>query len=135
MIASPPIREPHKWCSRVSARLQFDVVDADDGPVIRGLDAGAAGVFEHVDVVRVPGPEQDPVLGKHANFFFEGMGVDGGGASYCVRWCPLFGAGVIHVTANVKLIRGQEVDPGLPKTFEDRTWKRHIICIQFHSVV
>lgn len=36
--------------------------DADDGPMVRGLDAGAAGVLGHLDVVALPAPEQDPVL-------------------------------------------------------------------------
>lgn len=48
--------------SLVSPWPEFDLEDPDDGPVVGRLDAGAAVVFDHLDLCGVPALEQDSVL-------------------------------------------------------------------------
>ena len=50
--------------SLVSPWPQLDPEDPQHGPVVRGLQGGAAAVLFHLDVVRLPTAEQDAVLQK-----------------------------------------------------------------------
>lgn len=52
------------WNGLISARLDFDLKDSDDRPMVRRLNVGAACVLDHLYVLGVSALEQNPVLWK-----------------------------------------------------------------------
>lgn len=73
--------------SLVSAWPEFDLKDADDGPMVGGLDAGAARVLHDLYVVGLSAPEHDAVLwtqreSRHVVDSFSGLHV--AASPYCV---------------------------------------------------
>lgn len=50
------------WDSLISARLDFDLKNSNDGPMVRSLNVGAASVFDHFYVLSISALEQYSVL-------------------------------------------------------------------------
>lgn len=50
------------WDSLISARLDFDLKNSNDRPMVRSLNVGAASVFDHFYVLSISALEQYSVL-------------------------------------------------------------------------
>lgn len=54
--------ENKPWDSLISARLDFDLKNSNDGPMVRCFNVGAASVFDHFYVLSISALEQYSVL-------------------------------------------------------------------------
>lgn len=117
------------WNWLISARLDFDLKDSDDGPMVRRLNVRAACVLDHFYVLDVPALEQYSVLWKEIwhccqNKLSQPRVWTRSGRivlTYCVWRSSLFRGAVIDIAANVEFIGGQEVYRCLLEALKDWT--------------